>query len=403
MPGGENTQMITDSYSAQAQFQGGPAVADLLAPSAWSRTRTPFVSTWREVPVSAELNWGSTFFGVDMPESLRVVQSAYLRVRLPATTVATQTYKALVGALACGRQILKSAGNTVTDEEFSIVFADCLASFSEHKYATIANTLFGGTAAFAGAKDIYIPIFVLPNSSWAQRSDFHRGLGALPCQTGSNRLRIEFSMAAADSIVNTGDAPSISNRCSIIYREAHLGSTALENAYADMRGQYSLITRRFTDISGDWTSLDASTTTYTDIVLPSPQGCVTEMIIYAIPAPASGLAKNRALYDVRKMDYAELRCDSVTVMKLDSQQFSDLNNAVNGFVFNGSQQQPTRFIFAPNSSQYASAYSGGFDFSNVSQVVLRLRSSVSVIFKVVVVNLATVKMDSSGVMRSYLT
>ena len=401
MPGGENTQMVTDSYSAQAQFQGGPAIADLLAPSAWSRTRTPFCSTWREVPVSAELDWGSTFFGVDMPESLRVVQSAYLRIKLPATTVSGQLYKAVVGAQVCTRQILKSAGNTVTDEEFSTVFADCLASFSEHKYATVVNTLFGGTAASAAATDVYVPIFVLPNSSWAQRSDFHRGLGALPCQTGSNRLRIEFSMAAADHVVSTGNAPSISNRCSIIYREAHLGSTALENAYADMRGQYSLITRRFTDISGDWTSLAASTSTYTDFVLPSPQGCVTELIIYAIPSVSN--AKDRDYYDVQQMDYAELKCDSVTILKIDSKQFSALNNAVNGFVYNGSQKQPTRFQFAPNSSQYSASYTGGFDFSSVSQVVLRLRSAAAVLFKVIAINLATVKMDSSGVMRSYLT
>ena len=94
MPGGENVQQITDSYASQAQFQGGVSISDILSPAAWSRTRTPFISTWREVPVANELNWGSTFFGIDVPESLRILQSAYLRfsyrVEQPAQEPATR-------------------------------------------------------------------------------------------------------------------------------------------------------------------------------------------------------------------------------------------------------------------------------------------------------------------------
>ena len=71
-----------------------------------------------------------------------------------------------------------------------------------------------------------------------------RGHGIFPAYLGQNRLEIQVTMNSAvyPSANGTDSVPSISGKCSMMYRECQM-SQADKLAFGDARGKYSVITR----------------------------------------------------------------------------------------------------------------------------------------------------------------
>ena len=69
-------------------------------------------------------------------------------------------------------------------------------------------------------------------------------------------------------------------QCSLMYHQVEMDAKR-EKALADLRGKYSIMTRRFTELTNSWQPAAANT----PVVLTQyqPQGAVTELILIAVP------------------------------------------------------------------------------------------------------------------------
>ena len=124
----ENPENIIRSWNVQTNFATGPVTADQLVPPQYSRIRTPFLLTWREEACNSTLNWDSKNFSIYLPESLRVVNDIFLRIKLPA--LASTTYKKYPGLFAIKTIRLLSRARRFTDH---------LQQYSEEELKDFAN------------------------------------------------------------------------------------------------------------------------------------------------------------------------------------------------------------------------------------------------------------------------
>ena len=90
-----NPENLIRSWNLQTGFSTGPVVADQLVPKKFGRIRTPFVLTWREEKLNSILDFSSQNFSVYLPESLRVLKEAYLKIEVPQCASAFKTYPGL--------------------------------------------------------------------------------------------------------------------------------------------------------------------------------------------------------------------------------------------------------------------------------------------------------------------
>ena len=105
----ENPQNIIRSWNLQQSFNGGRIVEDKLVPPAFGRIRSLFVGVWREQQLDSTLDWGKSNVSVYLPESLLVVQSAFLKIELPANS-GSNAFKKYPGIHAIKSFRILSAG-----------------------------------------------------------------------------------------------------------------------------------------------------------------------------------------------------------------------------------------------------------------------------------------------------
>ena len=246
----ENPENIIRSWNVQTNFATGPVTADQLVPPQYSRIRTPFLLTWREEACNSTLNWDSKNFSIYLPESLRVVNDIFLRIKLPA--LASTTYKKFPGLFAIKTIRLLSQGQEVYSCDYMQHMADHLQQYSEEELADFAKVYLGAEEVLSkDARDVMLPILI-PNSPFIGREPRDlRGHGVFPCYLGTNRLEIQITMNEAkymgvDASVFPG---SISGQCSLMYNEVKMTGPDLMN-FSDHRGKYSIINRRFTEAGG---------------------------------------------------------------------------------------------------------------------------------------------------------
>ena len=193
-------------------------------------------------------------------------------------------YKKIPGFYAVKTLRFLSAGQEAYHVEVGQYLRDYVESCTAEEAERFVRTYLGYTtdAGTTAARTLHIPI-LLPNSAYMSRNGRDvRGHGIWPCYTGSNRLEIQITMGTASQMVkDAGQAPaSIANTCNIMTHQCDMTTEDVAR-YSDVRGAYSVITRRFTELTLGWTA--AAQNVRQRLTQSQPLGCVTELFCIAVP------------------------------------------------------------------------------------------------------------------------
>ena len=86
-----------------------------------------------------------------------------------------------------------------------------------------------------------------------------RGHGCWPCYTGSQRLEIQITMNPAThlSVAGASDPASIAGNVSMLIHQVDMTSDDVLR-YSDVRGQYSVVSRRMVELTDGYTNAAAN-------------------------------------------------------------------------------------------------------------------------------------------------
>ena len=393
----ENPENIIRSWNVQTNFATGPVTADQLVPPQYSRIRTPFLKTWREEACNSTLDWGSSNFSIYLPESLRVVSDIFLRIKLPA--LGSSTYKRFPGLYPIKTIRLLSQGQEVYSCDYMQFMADHLQQYNDEELKDFANTFLGREDALSlNARDVMCPILI-PNSPFLSREGVDtRGHGVFPCYLGTNRLEIQLTMNAANyvSADTSVDCPTISGSCSIMYNEVKMTGPDLMN-FSDHRGKYSIINRRFTELTSGWQVYPPNSGSAGDVAtwnINQPQGVVTEVQVIAV---ADSADESRHGFTYIKPTSFKVTADSIVQKDLNTKNKVDAELWANGFVQkNADFPHPGRLCFAAHCAQNSHVYTGGYNQQLASTIQYDFTFAAGCRYKIVAVQLQRVRIDSTG-------
>jgi len=396
----ENPAQIIRSWNLQGSFSSGQVVQDKLVPRKFTRIRTPFVNTWREEAVSANLDWGSQAFSFYLPESLRVISSMFLRIPLPA--LSSGSYKKIPGFYAVKRIRFLSAGQESYSVEVGQYLRDYVESLTDEQATRFCTTYLGyvNDGGSLNARVLMIPI-MLPNSAYMSRAGKDgRGHGVWPCYTGSNRLEMQITMGSAAEVSKQADPVpiSISSNITVMIHQLDMTSDDVLR-YSDVRGAYSVITRRFTEITNGWENYGSSNQ-LVRLTQNQPIGCVTELFVIAVP---SGTVEAHREIDtnVHPTKFTIIS-DSVTQKTLNTPEKVEMELWSNGFIGNEKCNSPGRLCFAAHCSEAENMYTGGFIMQLSSQISVELEFAQTVDYRVFAIQLQRVTVNSLGLVQASL-
>ena len=395
----ENPAQIVRSWALQGAFSSGAVVQDKLVPRKFARLRTPFVNTWRTKAVNAQLDWGVQAHSMYVDESLRVISSMFLEIPLPA--LGGGGYKKIPGLYAIKTIRFLSAGQESYHCEVGQFLRDYIESCSAEEADRFVKTYLGYTtdAGTTTARTLHIPI-LLPNSAYMARNGRDvRGHGVWPCFTGSNRLEMQITMgSASDMVKDAGNLPaSISGNCNVMTHNVDMTDEDNQR-YSDVRGQYSVITRRFTELTQGWTAAVADTRER--LTQSQPLGCVTELFAIAVP---SGTAEAQREIDTNvQATHFSIVSDSVTQKSLDSAAKCQMELWSNGFIGNSFCNSPSRLCFASHAAEAENLYTGGFNMQLSSQIGIEVEFAENVDYRLFAVQLQRVTVNSIGLVQASL-
>lgn len=397
----ENPAQIMRSWNLQGSFANGRTEHDRLIPKKWKRIRTPFVQTWREETINTNLDWGSQAFSFYIPESLQVISSMYLKVPLPALQ-SPHTYKKIPGIYAIKTIRFLSAGQEAYSVEVGQYLRDYIESLDDERAKVFCETYLGldedTNEPSIEARDIMVPI-LLPNSAYMARGGHTLGKGVWPCFTGKNRIEVQITMNAAANMVNQSQAvpASISGNCTMMIHQVDMTSDDLL-AYSDARKSYSIITRRFTEITNGYTAGTANQ--LIRLTQNQPIGVVTELFCIAQPSGTSE-ALREIEQNVLPQHFA-IVSDSQTQKSLNTRDKVRVESWSNGFVGNSLCNCPGRLCFAAHASETDHFYSGGYNMQLSSQITVEIEFPENVDFRVFAVQLQRVTLDEQGLLKASL-
>ena len=395
----ENPAQIIRSWALQGAFSSGAIVQDKLVPRKFARIRTPFINTWRSSAAGSQLDWDTQSFSYYLPESLRVVSSIFLEIPLPG--LAGGAYKKIPGFYAVKTLRFLSAGQEAYHVEVGQYLRDYVESCTCEEADRFVKTYLGYTtdAGTTTARTLHIPI-LLPNSAYMSRSGRDvRGHGVWPAFTGSNRLEVQITMGSASDVVSdAGNQPaSVSGNCNFMVHQVDM-TTDDSQRYSDNRGLYSVITRRFTELTQGWTA--AGSNVRQRLTQSQPLGCVTELFAIAVP---TGTAEAQREIDTNvEASHFSIECDSVTQKNLDSAAKCSMELWSNGFVGNSFCNSPSRLCFSSHAAEAENLWTGGFNMQLSSQVTVEVEFPEAVDFRLFAVQLQRVTLNSIGLMQSSL-
>ena len=396
----ENPQNIIRSWNLQSNFATGPVLQDKLTPPVFGRIRTNHIKTWREERVDTRLDWANaTPFSVSLPESLRVVSAIYLKVDLPANSGGA-AYKDYPALYIIKTLRLMSGGQEVYSCDVQTMLGDYCQSLTEEQADIFGKTYLGHQDTPDDTeRTVMVPI-LLPNSTYGSRNGHDtRGHGVFPAYLGNQRLELQFTLNAAECLSSAaGQAPaSIADRCSLMYHEVQMtGQNARK--YQDLRGGYSIINRRFTELTSGW--VEYAVANAAEIVRHSqPQGTVTELQIIAVVNDAD---EKRHTFAYIKPSKIKVTADAIVQRDLNTPQKVDIELWTNGFVPPKDFPAPGRVCFASHAAEAAHIYSGGYNMTLASNVDIEFEFATACRYKIFAVQLQRVKIDSAGTIMAFL-
>lgn len=393
----ENPSQIIRSWGLTKNFAAGPTTVDKLVPPTYGKIRTPFVQTWREEKLGSSLDWDNgTGFSYYLPESLRVISSMFLQIKSPA--ISGDNYKPYAGLYAVRTVRLLSAGQEIYTVDVSAFLRDYCESLSDEELESFGRIYLGHTSASQAARTFLIPI-LLPNSAYLQRHGHNtRGSGIWPCFTAQNRLEVQIIMNPNTYVSVGSNVPgSISDACSILMHQVDM-SAADVLRYSDLRGSYSLINRRFTELTSGWTAAGSGT----PIVFShqQPVGCVTEVFIQAVPTGVDDPLKQIGTMVLPSK--FKVVADSVTQKDLNTPEKVQMELYSNGFTQNAFFKNCARLCFASHAAESTHHYSGGYNMQLASTVQFEFQFEEGVDYRLFAVQLQRVSIDSLGLIRASL-
>ena len=171
-----------------------------------------------------------------------------------------------------------------------------------------------------------------------------------------------------------------------------------QNLYSDLRGAYSVITRRFTEITNGYTAATANV--LTRLTQNQPIGCVTELFVIA---SATGTAEAQREYDQNvQCTHLAIVSDSVTQKSLNTPEKVQMELWSNGFVGNAFANSPSRLCFASHAAEAENMYSGGFNMQLSSQIAIEVEFGEDVDFRIFAIQLQRVTVNSLGLIQASL-
>lgn len=403
----ENVRPITDAFSLTSRFSNGQKRSvDELVPMPFRRVRQLHLKSWRTTKLDSVLDFGVEGYSIQLPESSKVISSAFLRVDLPAVVASGVTYKKNPGLWVIkSMRILVGGTEAYNVQNYQVVLRDYLESLQrDHEYTTFCRTHFGYEATLSNAaRKVHIPI-LLPNSPYLTRNSSTAeklGTGVFPNNLGTNRIEIQLTMYASTyQTSNKSVCPSIQNANYLTIREIKMSSPSLENKYGSAQGTYSIVTREFQELTTGWQTVasgaDAS------FKFANPTGSVYELQCFVIPSQGSD--EDRDIFGATILpEELYLDFDGVTVKSFDFKEKLLLENYTQGIKINSHSSDLARIYFTSHAAEASAVYNGSMRFDNVSQLTLRLKAPAQAVqVRVYAVKYASVQIDSSGTMRSYL-
>lgn len=400
-----NPQNLIRSWNTQANFANGRVVMDRLTPPAFTRIRNPFVMTWREDnAVVNNLDWGAKSFSIYLPESLRVVQNIYLKIECPEITGGTD-FKEYPGLQVIKSIRVLSGGAEAYTADCEKFLVDYCQSLTEEQLKEFARIhLGGGKSPGAGKRTFILPI-MLPNSPYMLRNGHDtRGFGVFPCFLGSNRLEIQINLneavyVAADS---TNVPASVIGKCSLLYHQVELTPNNTLK-YSDLRGNYSIVNRRFTELTNDYQHYTAADATAKKIVrwtTSQPQGCVIEMQVIAV---ATGASRDRySAHKYIRPTVMRVVADTVIQKDLDEVHKVDLESWCNGFTHPADFPSPGRICFACHCGEASHMYTGGYSMTLASNIVFEVAFPQEVQWRLLAIQYQRVTISTIGKLQTSL-
>ena len=394
----ENPSQIIQSWGLTKNFAAGPTTVDKLVPPTYGKIRTPFVQSWREEVLGPSLNWENVApYSYYLPESLRVIRDMFIQIRCPA--IAGNNFKPYAGLYAVKTVRLLSAGQEVYSCDYEAFLRDYCESLTNHELESFGRIYLGHTETPSpDARTFIIPI-LLPNSAYMQRHGHNtRGSGVWPCFTAQNRLELQITMNPS-SYVSVGEnvPATIANACSMLMHQVDMAAADVLR-YSDLRGVYSLINRRFTELSSGWQTISANTPVI--FSQHQPVGCVTEIFISAI-ATGVEVALRQVLDQVQPIKF-KIVADSVTQKDLNTQEKCHMELYTNGFTHNNVFKNCGRLCFASHCAESTHHYSGGYNMQTASNVSIQFEFAVGVDYRIYAVQLQRCSIDSLGLVRASL-
>ena len=393
----ENPQNIIRSWNLQTNFATGPVIQDKLIPPKFGRIRTNFVNTWREEACDSRLDWNVKDFSVYLPESLRVISSIFLKVVLPANS-GSAAYKKYPALYIIKTLRLVSGGQELYSCDVPTMLADYCQSLTEEQLKVFGKTYLGHQDSMDDAtRHVWVPI-LLPNSAYGSRNGHDtRGHGVFPAYLGNQRLELQFTLNDAEYLSGTaGQKPaSISGACTLMYHECQMTNNNIRK-YQDHRGNYSVINRRFTELTSGWTAYSSGTVVFRH---SQPQGVVTELQIVAVADDAD---EKRHTFAYIRPTSIKVTADAIVQRDLDTVQKVESELWQNGFVPPGDFPAPGRLCFASHAAEATHMYSGGYNMSLASNVDIEFAFAAACRYKVIAVQLQRVKINSNGRIRAFL-
>ena len=396
---GENPQNIIRSWNNQTNFQTGPVFQDKLVPPKYGKIRTNFITTWREENNLGNLEWGSQNHTVYLPESLRVISSIYLRISLPLLQNSA-VYKDFPALYAIKTLRLLSGGVEIYSCDNQVIMGDYMQSLTDEQLRVFGKTYLGHQDSMDGtARDVMIPL-LLPNSAYMGRNGHDtRGHGVFPWYLGTNKLEIQLTMNTADYLAaDPANVPgSIENQCVLMYHEVQM--TGLnKKRYQDLRGGYSIVNRRFTELTSGWVTY-ATANAVERIRHSQPQGTVTELQIIAV---ANNADASRHTFAYIRPISIKCTADAIVQRDLNNKQKVEAELWQNGFVPPPAFPAPGRMCFAAHAAEASHIYTGGYNMNLASNVDFEFVFDQAVRYRVFAIQIQRIKINSAGEIASFL-